>query len=213
MTDGTSQPMVFGDIHELLRKVNGESKPVYMWQSDKTKNEIKQEEPSKAPEKPDKDTGKRSAKVTKSGTEGETDEKESSNRPTRTAREEDKEPEVKSYHKPQPRKSKSPPQHTKSAGDKDEKAGKKDGVKRLSGTGFIPPSKSDLQSLIETFSYGNENGHRHMVFLPDEVYATLETVYGSNRISAILTALARTYIERNKEELRRLIATRINLLQ
>jgi hypothetical protein len=27
--------MVFGDIHELLRKVNGESEPAYMWQSDK----------------------------------------------------------------------------------------------------------------------------------------------------------------------------------
>lgn len=77
----------------------------------------------------------------------------------------------------------------------------------------MPPSKDDLQSKIEAFCYGNESGHRHMVFLPDDVYATLETVYGSNRISAILTALARTYIERNKEELRQLIATRTNLLQ
>ena len=50
MTDGTSQPMVFGDIHELLRKVNGESEPAYMWQSDKPKEEVKPEEPSQAPE-------------------------------------------------------------------------------------------------------------------------------------------------------------------
>lgn len=213
MTDGTSQPMVFGDIHELLRKVNGESKPVYMWQSEKNKEEIKQEEPSKAPEKPSKDSGKKLAKVTKDRTEGETDEKESSDCLTATVREKGKDLEVKPNNKSQPRKSKSPPQHTKLAADKDEKAGEKTGEKRPSGTGFVPPSKDNLQSKIEAFSYGNENGHRHMVFLPDDVYATLETVYGSNRISAILTALARTYIERNKEELRQLIATRINLLQ
>ena len=48
MTDGTPQPMVFGDIHELLRKVNGESEPAYMWQSDKPKEEVKPEEPSPA---------------------------------------------------------------------------------------------------------------------------------------------------------------------
>jgi hypothetical protein len=43
MTDGTSRPMVFGDIHELLRKVNGESEPAYMWQSDKQGEEVKPE--------------------------------------------------------------------------------------------------------------------------------------------------------------------------
>ena len=178
MTDNSSQPMVFGDIHELLRKVNGESEPAYMWQSDKNKDGIRQEEPTKAPEGPCKDTGKK----------------------------------VKPYSKSQPRKSKSPPQPTKPVGDK-EKTVEKTGEKKLSGKGSVPPSKDDLQAAIETFCYGNESGHRHMVFLPDDVYATLETVYGSNRISAILTALARTYIERNKEELRQLIATRTNLLQ
>lgn len=45
MTDNPSQPMVFGDIHELLRKVNGESEPAYMWQSDKPKEKIKEEAP------------------------------------------------------------------------------------------------------------------------------------------------------------------------
>lgn len=114
--------------------------------------------------------------------------------------------------KSQPRKSKSPPQPTKPVGDK-EKTVEKTGEKKLSGKGSVPPSKDDLQAAIETFCYGNESGHRHMLFLPDDVYATLETVYGSNRISAILTALARIYIERNKEELRQLIATRTNLLQ
>ena len=170
--------MVFGDIHELLRKVNGESETAYMWQSDKNKDEIRQEEPSEASEGPSKDTGKK----------------------------------VKPYSKSQPRKSKSPPQPTKPVGDK-EKTVEKTGAKKLSVKSSVPPSKEDLQSKIEAFCYGNENGHRHMVFLPDDVYATLETVYGSNRISAILTALAKTYIERNKEELRQLIATRTNLLQ
>jgi len=155
--------MVFGDIHELLRKVNGESEPAYMWQSDKPKEKIKEEAPSKAPEQPCKDSGKKLSKAPKRKAEGETDKRAGENKP--------------------------------------------------SGKGIVPPSKRDLQSMIEAFSYGNEHGHRHMVFLPDDVYATLETVYGSNRISAILTALARTYIERNKEELRQLVATRINLLQ
>ena len=178
MTANSPQPMVFGDIHELLRKVNGESEPAYMWQSDENKDGIRQEEPSESPEGPSKDTAKK----------------------------------VKPYSKSQPRKSKSPPQPTKPVGDK-EKTVEKTGAKKLSVKSSVPPFKDDLQSAIETFCYGNESGHRHMVFLPDDVYATLETVYGSNRISAILTALARTYIERNKEELRQLIATRTNLLQ
>lgn len=74
-------------------------------------------------------------------------------------------------------------------------------------------SKEDIQSQIESFSYTVEKGHRHYVFLPDEVFATLETVYGSNRLSAVFTALARAFIDANKEELRRLIAHRTNLLQ
>ena len=49
--------------------------------------------------------------------------------------------------------------------------------------------------------------------LPDEVFATLETVYGSNRLSAVFTALARAFIDANKDELRRLITHRTNLLQ
>ena len=51
MTDGTSRPMVFGDIHDLLRKVNGESEPAYMWQSDKPKEELMPEEPPTVNEK------------------------------------------------------------------------------------------------------------------------------------------------------------------
>jgi hypothetical protein len=74
-------------------------------------------------------------------------------------------------------------------------------------------SKEDIQSQIESFSYTVEKGHRHYVFLPDEVFATLETVYGSNRLSAVFTALARAFIYANKDELRRLIAHRTNLLQ
>lgn len=64
MTDGTSRPMVFGDIHDLLRKVNGESEPAYMWQSDRQGKEVSTEEPpavqeeqAREPdEKPDKES-------------------------------------------------------------------------------------------------------------------------------------------------------------
>jgi hypothetical protein len=56
--------MVFGDIHDLLRKVNGESEPAYMWQSDKQGKEVRTEEPSavkeeqarEPDEKPDKES-------------------------------------------------------------------------------------------------------------------------------------------------------------
>ena len=75
------------------------------------------------------------------------------------------------------------------------------------------PSKKDIQSQIESFSYAMEKGHRHWVFLPDEVCVTLEIVYGRNRLSAIFTALAKAFIDANKDELRRLITHRTNLLQ
>ena len=75
------------------------------------------------------------------------------------------------------------------------------------------PSQKDIQSQIESFSYAIGKGHRHWVFLPDEVFVTLEIVYGRNRLSAIFTALAKAFIDANKDELRRLITHRTNLLQ
>jgi len=73
MTDNSSQPMVFEDIHELLRKVNGESESAYMWQSDKNKKEIKSEEPPKAPEKACEETDEESVNSTAGYATGGTD--------------------------------------------------------------------------------------------------------------------------------------------
>ena len=164
MTDGTSRPMVFGDIHELLRKVNGESEPAYMWQSDKQGEEVKPETHEMVSE------------------------------------------EQKS------RKKKTKPPPSKSASQKEAQI-TDNGAEKLKARKSAFISKEDIQSQIESFSYTVEKGHRHYVFLPDEVFATLETVYGSNRLSAVFTALARAFIDANKEELRRLIAHRTNLLQ
>jgi hypothetical protein len=72
---------------------------------------------------------------------------------------------------------------------------------------------NDIQSQIEAFSYAAETGHRHWIFMPDDVCATLETVYGSHRLSAIFTALARSFIDANKEELRRLVTHRSGLFE
>ena len=195
MTDGTSQPMVFGDIHELLRKVNGESEPAYMWQSDKPKEEVKPEEPSQAAEK-----------------QSQKDDKEKC--PSTEDSETDKEPSIETEpgQKEKPRKKKTKPPPSKSASQKEAPITDNGAEKPKSRkSAFI--SKEDIQSQIESFSYTVEKGHRHYVFLPDEVFATLETVYGSNRLSAVFTALARAFIDANKDELRRLIAHRTNLLQ
>ena len=195
MTDGTPQPMVFGDIHELLRKVNGESEPAYMWQSDKPKEEMKPEEPSPA-----------------SVLQSKKDDKEKP--PSTEGFETDKEqkPVAEPSHKEKPRKSKAKPLPSKTEREED---GKTTEVVKERPKAKISalPSQKDIQSQIESFSYAIGKGHRHWVFLPDEVFVTLEIVYGRNRLSAIFTALAKAFIDANKDELRRLITHRTNLLQ
>lgn len=194
MTDGTSRPMVFGDIHELLRKVNGESEPAYMWQSDKQGEEVKPE------------THEMVSEEQKSS-----DKKEPSSA-ERPKPDNDQTPSSDSNPEEKPRKKKTKPPPSKSASQKEAPITDNGAEKPKSRkSAFI--SKEDIQSQIESFSYTVEKGHRHYVFLPDEVFATLETVYGSNRLSAVFTALARAFIDANKEELRRLIAHRTNLLQ
>ena len=194
MTDGTSRPMVFGDIHELLRKVNGESQPAYMWQSDKSKEEVKPEEPSQAPEQ-------RSQK----------DDKEKPPSTDNLETDKEQKPVAESSQKEKPRKSKAKPSPSKTEKE-DEKAAEK--VKERSNAKISAlPSKENIQAQIESFSYAIEKGHRHWVYLPDEVFVTLEIVYGRNRLSAIFTALAKAFIDANKDELRQLIAHRTNLLQ
>ena len=195
MTDGTSQPMVFGDIHELLRKVNGESEPAYMWQSDKPKEEVKPEEPSTASEQ-----------------QGQKNDKEKP--PSKENLETDKEqmPVAEPGQKEKPRKSRVKPPPPKTEREEERKAA--EDVKEIPKAKISAlPSKEDIQSQIESFSYAMEKGHRHWVFLPDEVFVTLEIVYGRNRLSAIFTALAKAFIDANKDELRRLITHRTNLLQ
>ena len=195
MTDGTSQPMVFGDIHELLRKVNGESEPAYMWQSEKPKEEVKQEEPSPASEQQGQKNGKEKS-------------------PSKENLETDKEqiPVAEPGQKEKPRKSRVKPPPPKTEREEERKAA--ENVKEIPKAKISAlPSKKDIQSQIESFSYAMEKGHRHWVFLPDEVCVTLEIVYGRNRLSAIFTALAKAFIDANKDELRRLITHRTNLLQ
>ena len=194
MTDGTSRPMVFGDIHELLRKVNGESEPAYMWQSDKQGEEVKPETHEMVSE------------------EQKSSDKEEPSSAERPKPDNDKTPSSDSNPEEKPRKKKTKPPPSKSASQKEAPITDNGAEKPKSRkSAFI--SKEDIQSQIESFSYTVEKGHRHYVFLPDEVFATLETVYGSNRLSAVFTALARAFIDANKDELRRLIAHRTNLLQ
>lgn len=194
MTDGTSRPMVFGDIHELLRKVNGESEPAYMWQSDKQGEEVKPEIHEMVSE------------------EQKSSDKEEPSSAERPKPDKDQTPSSDSYSEEKPRKKKTKPPPSKSASQKESPITDNGAEKpKARKSAFI--SKEDIQSQIESFSYTVEKGHRHYVFLPDKVFATLETVYGSNRLSAVFTALARAFIDANKEELRRLIAHRINLLQ
>ena len=194
MTDGTSRPMVFGDIHELLRKVNGESEPAYMWQSDKQGEEVKPETHEMVSE------------------EQKSSDKEEPSSAERPKPDNDQTPSSDSYSEEKPRKKKTKPPPSKSASQKEAPITDNGAEKpKTRKSAFI--SKEDIQSQIESFSYTVEKGHRHYVFLPDEVFATLETVYGSNRLSAVFTALARAFIDANKEELRRLISQRTNLLQ
>lgn len=60
--------MVFGDIHDLLRKVNGESEPAYMWQSDKQGKEVRTEEPPAVQEEQAREQDEKSDKKSRQET-------------------------------------------------------------------------------------------------------------------------------------------------
>ena len=193
MTDGTFRPMVFGDIHDLLRKVNGESEPVYMWQSDKQRDDVKPEEPPAANEDQVKEPDEKPNEETNS-----------------IAKTEDK-PRAKK--KVPPHKDKNMPPSSETKREKEEDIAKKPkGNKQLSVKN-LAPFKEDMQSQIESFSYAVETGRRYWIFIPDDVHVAFETVYGGHRLSAIFTALARSFIEANKEELRQLVTRRSGLFQ
>ena len=181
--------MVFGDIHDLLRKVNGESEPAYMWQSDKQGKEVRTEEP-----KPDKESRQ------------ETSEEDSA------IAKPEKVPKVR--RKDQPNKEKSHSSVSNPVKEKEPKHTETSKVnKPLVNKSQSSFPKNDILSQIEAFSCDAETGHRHWIFLPTDVVTTLEAVYGSHRISAIFTALARSFIDANKEELRRLVTHRSGLFE
>ena len=196
MTDGTPQPMVFGDIHELLRKVNGESEPAYMWQSDKPKEEVTPEEPPTAHEEQPHGSDVKPIEESSPTTTAETGD--------------DKQP--KGTGKAHPQKEQRKPRPSKPVKKKEpkeaERTEKNESVSHANKTSF---SKSDILSQIEAFSCDSETGRRHWIFLPNDVVTTLEAVYGSHRISAIITALTRSFIDANKEDLRRLVTHRSGL--
>lgn len=188
--------MVFGDIHELLRKVNGESEPTYMWQSDKPKEEV-------TPEEQPKDLKEQSCEPSQKPEE----------EPSPSAREEtddDKPSESTGKDLPQKEQRKSrPSKHVKKKESMEaERTETKESLPNGNRTSF---SKDDILSQIQAFSCDFENGRRHWVFLPDDVVTTLEAVYGSHRISAIITVLARSFIDANKDDLRRLVTHRSGL--
>ncbi len=194
MTDGTSRPMVFGDIHDLLRKVNGESEPAYMWQSDKQGKEVRTEGPAVVQEEqarePDKKPKEGIIPIAQ------------------------KEKESKSRKKDQPHKEKSHSSVSNPVKEKEPKHTEPSKVnKPLVNKSQSSFPKNDILSQIEAFSCDAETGHRHWIFLPTDVVTTLEAVYGSHRISAIFTALARSFIDANREELRRLVTHRSGLFE
>ena len=194
MTDGTSRPMVFGDIHDLLRKVNGESEPAYMWQSDKQGKEVRTEGPAVVQEEQAREPDKKPKEGTIPIAQ--------------------KEKESKSRKKDQPHKEKSHSSVSNPVKEKEPKHTEPSKVnKPLVNKSQSSFPKNDILSQIEAFSCDAETGHRHWIFLPTDVVTTLEAVYGSHRISAIFTALARSFIDANKEELRRLVTQRSGLFE
>ncbi len=193
MTDDTSRPMVFGDIHDLLRKVNGESEPAYMWQSDKQGKEIRTEEPPPVKEEQVKEPAEKLDEETNP-----------------IAKTED-EPMAKK--KVPSHKEKAKPLPSKTIREIGENAAKKPKGDKQPSAKNPSPSKDDIQSQIESFSYAGETGRRYWIFVPDDVHATFEVVYGGHRLSAIFTALARSFIDANKEELRRLVTHRSGLFE
>ena len=196
MTDGKSQPMVFGDIHELLRKVNGESEPAYMWQSDKPKEDVTPEKPPTVHEEQPHGPGVKPIEEPAATTPAKTRD----NKPSEST---DKALSQKEQRKPRPSKP-----VKKKESKEDERTEKNESVSNADQISF---SKSNILSQIQAFSCEFENGRRHWVFLPDDVVTTLEAVYGSHRISAIITVLARSFIDANKEDLRRLVTHRSGL--
>lgn len=186
MTDRSSGPMVFGDIHELLREVNGESEPVYSWKSQRNSEDLREENKQETRKNDAREDTKHETKD-----EAKFDAKLEARSDAKLDARSDAKFEAKNGVQKKPESSKRPVGKRKSSSE-------------------IP--QSQFLNQVASFDQSRQPGKRHMVFIPDDIFNALQLAYGDRNISAVYAVLARNHISKNKEEMRRIISDRSNLL-
>lgn len=63
-------------------------------------------------------------------------------------------------------------------------------------------SYSDFETQVDSFDKHEYEGKRHMVFIANAIYNTLQVIYGDKKISAVFNSLAQNHIDAYKDEMR-----------
>lgn len=61
---------------------------------------------------------------------------------------------------------------------------------------------SDFETQVDSFDKHEYEGKRHMVFIANAIYNTLQVIYGDKKISAVFNSLAQNHIDAYKDEMR-----------
>lgn len=93
--------------------------------------------------------------------------------------------------------------------------GKAEEAKRITGktSNKSKNSYKDFEKQVGSFDKQEYAGKRHMVFITDAIYNTLQVIYGDKRISAVFNSLAQNHIDAYKEEMRNSFKSRSVLFQ
>lgn len=182
----------FGNIKDLLRKANGtDTDSAASWRNrlkgrvggDSPPTEQTTDQPI-TDEKPEKENKEQAAQT------------EQSTRPTQT----------------QNAAASSPSKNQKS---NEGNQGKAEEAKRITGktSNKSKNSYKDFEKQVDSFDKQEYAGKRHMVFIADAIYNTLQVIYGDKRISAVFNSLAQNHINAYKEEMRNSFKSRSVLFQ
>lgn len=96
------------------------------------------------------------------------------------------------------------PAPSKSQIGKERKSSKTSGPKKEASRTPVKAksSYSDFETQVDSFDKHEHEGKRHMVFIANAIYNTLQVIYGDKKISAVFNSLAQNHIDAYKDEMR-----------
>lgn len=212
-----SPSLDYGDINELLREANGEISEEYVWprkrrqvetppvdvagakEKDKSVNDIESEE-SEEKEADTKAAGLArhagKANKTKKSVEAQTGNTASSPPPS-----------PPSFPTPKPPPSQPPPASVPHRTRKT--AEQKPHVPDVWSDG----DHASVMEALRVYHEQKDDSGRHLITMPNKLYHDIVASYGQRNLSAILCTLARQHVEKHKEAMMQMIASRTDFFE